>query len=67
MTQQPYYLTWNNSISNRRLVNLTNDLAGAPNTDEWVSFTAKIVYKTLSQFNKGADVSTVYSSQYTTG
>ena len=62
-----YYLTWNNSISNRRLVNLTNDLAGAPNTDEWVSFTAKIVYKTLSQFNKGADVSTVYSSQYTTG
>ncbi len=62
-----YFLTWNNSLSNRRLENLSNDLTGAPPADAWISFSAKNVYKVFSQFNRGGDISTVYSSQYTDG
>jgi hypothetical protein len=62
-----YFLTWNNSLSNRRLMEPGNDLTDAPVADAWVQFRAETAYKVFSQFNRGFDFNTVYSSQYTDG
>ncbi len=65
-----YYLTWNSSLTNPRIENLTNDLTGIPSPEEYC------IYQSLEIFglpygdgilSAGVPHAEVYSSTYETG
>ena len=66
----PYFLTWNNLFANNRLINLVNDLAGAPAAQPYNIYHSVLVYGApygSGNFNGGPPHLEVLSSKYEDG
>ncbi|MFI5170781.1 MAG: C25 family cysteine peptidase [Chitinophagales bacterium] len=65
-----YFLTWNNLITNNRIFNVTNDLAGAPAAQPYNIYHSLVVYGSpygSGYFNGGPPHLDVLSSKYEDG
>lgn len=65
-----YFLTWNTSVTNKRIADVTNDLAGAPPPEPYCSYHSLQVYGTpygTAQYCPGRPYASIYSSKYDTG
>lgn len=65
-----YFLTWNTLIDNARMVNLTNDLTGAPSPQTYFVHHGRIVFGSgygSANFNAGPTYLEVNSSKYELG
>jgi len=65
-----YFLTWNNSITNARLTNIVNDLAGAPAAEPYCAYQALTLYGSpygTANLCTGKPYLEIYSSKYEEG
>ncbi|MFT7589114.1 MAG: hypothetical protein ACI959_001328, partial [Limisphaerales bacterium] len=62
-----YFLTWNTSITNRRIEQRINTLLAAPAPDQYINWLSATYYSNYGSHSQGPTTGEVLSSQYTKG